>query len=300
MIELTGWGDLLRGIGLLYWLVAFGFLIYAIRKARGKRGWTRWRPIGLVLLIFFALPVGRILTNEIDHYQRKAKLDKAMARFEALCKTSGEFIHRTVDDVEGVFLMKLRPREKRIGALDMVDPYGYENDGSNDPFGNSLYVHGFLQAQDAEGFLAHSTIGAFRYVDLISPDDGLRYRYSAHTRTPEERSRAPLGPDVVLDRAPVLVEMALPRYGVTYDDITLPADRQMWIAGSSLKVVDVQTGEVLGERIGYVIDKGQGSRAAARVPWTYAMRADGWSCPQLKPSSQTATFVKKILKPLEN
>jgi hypothetical protein len=67
-------------------------------------------------------------------------------------------------------------------------------------------------------------------------------------------------------------------------------------------VIDTETNEVIAERIGYMMDRGQGSTAGQRVPWDQARR---WACPAFTtepgnpiPSSdyQTRLFVEKILK----
>ncbi len=46
----------------------------------------------------------------------KARLAKAEAMFAERCKKAGVFIHRTAENVEGVFLMKLRPKEINYGV----------------------------------------------------------------------------------------------------------------------------------------------------------------------------------------
>ncbi|WCM90220.1 hypothetical protein [Acidovorax sp. NCPPB 3576] len=47
--------------------------------------------------------------------------------FRERCKKSGVFIHRTVEDVEGVFLMKLRPEGLNYGdQYKLDDPYQAE------------------------------------------------------------------------------------------------------------------------------------------------------------------------------
>jgi len=57
--------------------------------------------------------------------ERQARLQKAEAMFAERCKNAGEKIYRTVDDVEGIFLMKLRPSEINYGEqFKMDDPYG--------------------------------------------------------------------------------------------------------------------------------------------------------------------------------
>jgi hypothetical protein len=91
------------------------------------------------------------------------------------------------------------------------------------------------------------------------------------------------------------------RYGVTYDDISTHEDREYWIAGSSLKVVDLKTNEVIAERIGYMVDWSQGATAGGNSPWLTATDA---ACPAfpLKPGfraqpGQADLFVEKVLKP---
>ena len=95
---------------------------------------------------------------------------------------------------------------------------------------------------------------------------------------------------------------------IAYDDISTREERDYWIAGSSLKVIDLKTNEVIAERIGYMMDWAQGSRVGGRSPWLFA--ADN-ACPDFhrfrtpsvqtngasNQSWQTLDFVEKVLKP---
>ena len=111
----------------------------------------------------------------------------------------------------------------------------------------------------------------------------------------------------VLDKT--LSPGAQPRYGVTYDDISTREEREYWIAGSSLKVIDLKKNEVMAERIGYMMDRGQGNTSGGRSPWLVA--ADN-ACPSFQRNPllplprgqgaaaqrhQTQDFVEKVLKP---
>jgi hypothetical protein len=92
------------------------------------------------------------------------------------------------------------------------------------------------------------------------------------------------------------------------DDISTREEREYWIAGSSLKVIDLQTNEVIAERIGYMVDWAQGSQAGGRSPWLFA--ADN-ACPDFNrnrlrrvpgpgfsaQAGQTIDFVDQVLKP---
>lgn len=129
-----------------------------------------------------------------------------------------------------------------------------------------------------------SAMHGYRYVVAKDVNDGQLYR---------------------LDKSPP--PNPLPRYGVIWDDISTREEREHWIAGCSLKVIDLQTNQVIAERVGYMVDWAQGSRAGNRSPWLFA--ADT-ACPAFRDPSvprvqpafsaqggQTYRFVSKVLKP---
>ncbi len=58
--------------------------------------------------------------------------------FAERCKTAGEKIYRTVERVQGVRLLNLRPNKvERDGQFARYDPYGYEG-------GGDWYIMSFL------------------------------------------------------------------------------------------------------------------------------------------------------------
>jgi hypothetical protein len=143
---------------------------------------------------------------------------------------------------------------------------------------------------------------AYLYVEAIDPADGKRYRYTGRIDEPwrYDSKYSKTYKRFVLDRIPAIGPTT--RYGVTYDDISTREDRDYWIAGSSLKVIDLQTNEVMAERIGYMMDRGQGNRSGGRSPWLLA--ADN-ACPAFASRhgstaqiNQTEKFVEKVLNPI--
>jgi hypothetical protein len=101
----------------------------------------------------------------------RARFVTAEAMFAERCQKSGEFIHRTAENVEGVFLMKLRPNEINYGdQFKLDDPYGSD-------LGGDGYIKNFLrgyetrQAQFAPG--APPRLG-YHYVEALDPKDGKR------------------------------------------------------------------------------------------------------------------------------
>jgi hypothetical protein len=246
---------------------------------------------------------------------QQARLAKAEAMFKERCKTAGEKIYRTVENVEGIFLLKIRPDRINYGnQFRMDDPYGRDLGG--DAF-IQMFIRGSYQAntrgQAAPGSPAR--IG-YEYVEATDEKDGKRYRYTGSVRDVPHISSVLMGgdgktkfvtKDFVLDK--IVAQGTAPRYGVTFDDISTREEREYWIAGSSLKVVDLQTNEVIAERIGYMMDRRQGSRSGGRAPWLFA--ADN-ACPSFQRNPllalprgqgaaaqrhQTQDFVEKALKP---
>lgn len=233
-------------------------------------------------------------------------LEAAQALFQQRCTSAGERIYKTVKDVEGVFLVKLRPSVINYSdQFRLDDPYGRDYLGEG-------YIKGFLKAHHelrAEAarlkgyaFTPREQVG-YAFVEADNPSDGKRHRYTAIIEQPGKTD-----PQYFEDYLRVVMKShpssdEPPRYGVIFEDISTTKDRQYWIAGSSLKVVDLLTKEVIAERIGYMIDPGQGNRGSGggRSPWLIAAHH---ACPAFKgpnPASpqggQTAIFVEKVLRP---
>lgn len=244
---------------------------------------------------------------------------KALALWQSHCKKSGEFIKKTIPDVDGVLLMKIRQTTNRDGQYELDDPYGHDSMGDH-------YIMSFLRGYhhqkggvSPEG--SPPRIG-YNYVDVADETDHKVYRYTGgveavgkmNTKAPAVQFQLNRDPnydiniyEFVLHKVPASGEG--PRYGVTYDDISTPEDRKYWVAGSSLKVIDLKNNEVIAERIGYMVDLGQGNRSGGRAPWLFA--ADN-ACPDffanykspvarmpkvVGQASQTMIFVEKVLKP---
>lgn len=229
------------------------------------------------------------------------QFEAAMARFRAHCETAGERIYRTVQGVESVTLLKRRERRNLTQQYDLDDPYG--NDLSGDGYIAS-FLRGNFQASVRNIGPASPPRKGYLTVFAPAKEDGQMYSYTARFQNPGRRGPTDPG-DFFLVRGPVAREPS--RYGVTWEDISTKEDRDVWIAGSRLKVIDTQTGELLAERIGYMIDRRLGSTAGGRMPWAFA--PDN-ACPpfgrdfrglQLKSDAllqfyQTLDFVEKVLQ----
>lgn len=256
---------------------------------------TIWQKAlgGLFLMAALSACATEPSTAEIKERQTKAQ-----AMFAERCKVAGERIHRTVDDVAGIYLLKIRPEGVNYGdQFKMDDPYGSD-------LGGEAYLKSFLRGffekvKDPTPYTPPHL--GYLYVEAVDPKDGKRYRYTGRMEEPWQTNKAYLQGYIrfVMDKAPA--PGAAPRYGVTYDDISTREEREYWIAGSSLRVVDLQTNEVIAERVGYMMDPYQGSQAGQRSPWLLAANT---SCPAFlgrhassDQIGQAEKFVGQVLKP---
>lgn len=141
----------------------------------------------------------------------------------------------------------------------------------------------------------------YLFVDALDEKNVVRYRYNARIEEPWQKNKKFLKGYFrsTLEKMPSIENP--PRYGITYEDISTDEDRRYWIAGSSLKIVDLQTSAIIAERIGYMFDPAQGSKMDGREPW---LMAAGFACPVFGPfpaslyqTEQTIRFAEKVLRP---
>lgn len=299
MIELGPGATLFRTAGWLIWLLVICVLLAAWGLPKTKRGKAVAVATTLGALLMF--PGRQILEMRQQESSARTKVADAERRFQERCKTAGEFIYSSVENVEGVLVMKERAKEYNHGEqFRMDDPYGFDVSGDG-------YIENFLKDRNEKGSLVHDGIKrGYRYVDVINPTDGKRYRFTGRVDQPflRDPNYAKWVREFVLDKA--LTTEPAPRYGVTYDDISTREDREYWIAGSSLRVIDLQTNEIMAERIGYMMDPGQGAtgQGGSHSNWERARRH---ACPAFPATSdghpftgyQSRDFVEKVVKPIQ-
>ena len=150
---------------------------------------------------------------------------KSAEYFKALCEAeAGEFIFKTVENVDGVF--DLRPRQP-------VRNYEYEHlFVMEDPYG---YVDG--EAQRAPFKYVHPE--RYTYYERPTATGGKVQRFYGYNG----RTLDTLKTEVVERRSA--------RYGFTWRSISRPQDRELGIAGGELLVLDLDTNELLGFRRGF-------------------------------------------------
>jgi hypothetical protein len=271
----------------------------------------------VLLLLLAAFPLSAC--HSIPTQQQREGRELAFARakagealFEEKCRTvAGEKIYRTVPDVEGVLLMKLRPQASENEWADPMWPgaafsrerraegyiesfLGYEHSGGNALTGEIAPITPEKRGNIGTNYLpGEPNLPGYRYVDVIDPKDGLRYRYTGRWEEPWQYDKSYLKGYIkfFLDKTPT--QSPAPRYAVTFEDHVIPGEREVGVASSTVKVTDTRTGEVLGEMTRYAwTHRGAGPRG--RAAWL-----SSYECPRVfrGGDSQTREFVDQILIP---
>lgn len=240
----------------------------------------------------------------------QARMTDGKALFEEKCRSvAGEKIHRKVENVEGLLLMKVRPQAG--------DREWSHRDWPGAAFALEATANGYIETflgyeygsealggiptpirPDYRGFISPERkpggLPGYRWVEVIDVKDGLRYRYTTLREEPWKTDSSYSKSYVrwSVDRTPS-PSAAPPRYGVTFEDYVIPEERYLGVASSTVKVIDLQTKEVLGEMTRYAWSPGAPSRVNPS-PWLTA-----YKCPGHARGSDSATrkFVDQILIP---
>jgi hypothetical protein len=285
MLKMTGFDVLFQAAGWLYILATLAAMAFAVWVA--SRWWTKLIAAVSVFLIFAAYPYSVVRKEQETQRAQQERYARAEALFDERCKTAGEEIYRTVEGVEGVYLVDLRIASK---SSDHDDPNWPDAALPREHVGTS-YLASFLGwEQKASPLEPRSYINfkktdfpGYQYVDARG-DDGQIYRHTLPTTG---------NPFIELAKQPLVGAPA--RYAVSFVNTTDPTERAQWIAGTTVTIRDTQTNEVLATSTWYSLEAGFGSRAGARQPWLFAS-----TCPKLKGWRErypTRFFVDQVLKP---
>ena len=275
--KLIVWGGLL-GIALVTIIaMAIGFKF----TARKNRLWVG-------LLIAVAVPYSCIspLVRELKRDQQKAaekeaewrkRYEPAKARFDQLCQNAGEKIYRTADNVDGILLLKVRGDDEKYQSnrYNPLKDQMWEDAAVESEFDREAYIEEFLLPYT-------SSFPRYIYADVLQKN-GLVIRYS---RQREKQNW-------VMEQRPTPHPRA--RYAVTYENDISWENRKHWIAGTTIKIIDTKTNELMAEKTMYafVPELGYSKFEQNPNPWGRGMR-----CPMESEFKQrTVTFAIKVLIP---
>ena len=281
--------DITQLIAMLYWgtmlVCALGsiFVCYKAQpKFLEKYPWLLPAPGLVVAALFFLFPKALVWQEERENAEKVAEWRKryepAKARFDQLCQNAGEKIYRTADNVDGILLLKVR------GDDEKYQNYSY-NPRKDQMWEDAAVESEFKREGYIEEFLLYSNLSFPRYIyaDVLQKDNSI-IRYSAY-KVDQEWG---------LDKQPNPHPRA--RYAVTYENDISWENRKHWIAGTTIKIIDTKTNELMAEKTMYafVPELGYSKFAQNPNPWGRGMR-----CPsgESEFEQRTVTFAIKVLIP---
>lgn len=288
MLELGIGADVLRGAG---WIVRILFLVAIAYALWSGKNWKRkLLNVALVLLVFSA-PLWPGIGEQI-RYKRKYEIAKAL--FDERCKTAGEKVYGTVDDVEDVLLLKVRDDDRTSNEANpnWIGAGFPRESGGHQYIMEFLYYHRIpTDPRSLHAVLpTPGGIRGYRNVDVL--EGGQRVRYTLRNESEYFAAADP----VTAHGSRAKTDAPLPRFSVAYEDIQDPEGRDNWIAGGRVTLTDLSSGALLGEFVQYSFESGFGSREGQRQPWAFARE-----CPSPNPGSATTgrirLFTEKVLKP---
>ncbi|MBL8422568.1 MAG: hypothetical protein JNK06_03530 [Candidatus Accumulibacter phosphatis] len=283
----------------------------------------------LLLLMLWAAFPGRWAWNEhllakAEEEKKAALARKARALYEEKCRTvAGEKIYRTVLDVEGIVLLKVRPEAGGREWADLMWPgAAFALESRADEYITTFLGYeqssreGVPVTPDRRGYINTnyvpenaSNLPGYRYVDVIDEKDGQRYRYTGSNKVVGKKDITAPNVQLGIKNDPTydlnvyqwtlvksLAPDPSPRYGVTFEDHTIPDERALGVASSTVRVLDIKTGEVLGEmtRFAWGSTKPSGFNP---TPWLTADR-----CPKTSAdiAARTRQFADQVLMPIKD
>lgn len=282
MLELGIGADIFRATA---WALRVLFVALIVLALWRGRTWKLKIFYVTVTVLAFASPMFPEIARKKKHEQQ---YEKARAVFDERCKTAGEQIYKSVDEVEEILLLDLRANDRTKSEANPNWPdAGLPNEYSGDAYiANFLAWEHHEDKRNPRGYLNQtpSDLPGYRYVDAKDAK-GVMWRY---TLTKPGDPGYPRLAKVELKSSPA-------RYAVSFTNLINPSDRQHWVAGTTVLVTDMQTSEVLARATWYSFEPGLGSTAGGRQPWRFAR-----SCPELRGGQEQAPirfFVDRVLKP---
>ena len=266
-----GLDTLVQNISVGYVIVFLIVLTLVLLKSKTLKA----RIVGGVALTFlFAIVPYWLLIHkspaqkqqEIEQAEYVAKYEVAKPIFDKLCaEQSKPIIKRTVEDVEGVLLLKVRPESNHTDWQDQM----WAGAGLDALPAGNLYIKYFLydrKLDDQYTNKIRSSIGVtsrrgFKFVDVRKLETG------EITRVTAKMLLIGNGPATEVE----LIEEALKRpsvqYAVDIVDNVDPELRKHWIAGTTIKIIDTSNNDLIAQRTWWNWDTGFGSTAGFRSPW---------------------------------
>jgi hypothetical protein len=278
----------------------------------------------MLFYFFFILPVFLAIADGVTVGSIIGINEKnALNEFERLCASNaGDKIYKAVKNVRGVLQIRARQPvidNTRNDQYGMEDPYGdaqgdYEKVeglvGISRKIERDTYYMGFGVNKGKKLFNSRNIPfgkAGYWFVEQYSAKNNrerpIRFMltFTGNTADSGEYSISTEQKviDLIYSTKTLYVPSPKSRYGYLTEDISTKEMRDKWIGAGRIKIINLQTNEVLATRTGYI--KGGGPYRSS-TPFSFAMRGNWYgsrTCPDNPNSRGLLGFLHKVLKPVQ-
>ena len=263
---------------------------------RGLPLWVRLIPTALVLSFFVLPAIWEDYKEHLDEEKDWAEYREYRAVFDERCKNAGETIYQTVQDVEGITLLKV-----------------WGDSPNNDMYNRTTKVWEFtgLPHEDEEEYYIRSYL--YWWYAILNNQNGLIFIYDYNPisdkkiihdmqnkyttnrgymfidaiQNNSKYSRYELANDDGKMSKTIINKPA--RYAVTFDNPIISDERARWIATTIVTIIDTETNTILARKQWYSFEE---SRGKYHMHWSAAI-----TCPYSGQRSLIRQFVQRVLIP---
>ncbi len=183
---------------------------------------------------------------------RQAYFKSAWDHFHKRCESAHVTYYKTVPPQDAIFIMKPAQSATSAQLKDqfwMGDPYDLPNEPGTEARG-LLFRQKSLPRESP-----FKERGGFDFVEMAHPTQAGKFlRFIPKWKNEKNYSGHYIWDWNATEKHPETTPTRLSRYGYTWDDISTQEDRHFWVAGGRLRVVELETGEVVAERVGYILE----------------------------------------------
>ena len=285
--------DLIRT---LYWGVMWVVLagvLFLIMKVVQAGGWKRLAAMAAALIAipgaFYVLPRLSIWAEQNTSEAREARTryETAKAIFDERCKQAGEKIYRTASEVEGITLLNVYPESVSSSKYNPEQDPMWPGAALPQQIGEDSYINSFLGwSQKYEHNLEFSPNYSLLIKPKYHPKTNLHpyptipyknYAFVDVVRENNHFSRYQLYPEAEMTSDHYMFHQELKgiqetsRYAVRYESIVEPQDRQHWVAGAKVSIIDQENQEVMASKTWYAFAPSLAPMRNGPTAWRHAM-----------------------------
>ena len=289
LLFIAAWGIIILTIVILIWL---------FRTMRGLPLWVRLIPTALVLSFFVLPAIWEDYKEHLDEEKDWAEYREYRAVFDERCKNAGETIYQTVQDVEGITLLKVWGDSPNDNAHTKMTKQ-WEFAGLPDEMGEEGYIESFLywwvaSYMDNDVFVSsYHPFTNKKLMDEYKKTDFVNQGYHFVDVLQHNGSylRYRLTDDAWQINKKMVNKPA--RYAVTFDNPIIQEDRNRWIATTIVTILDTETNTILAKKQWYSFEETRGQRYLEPTQWLGAI-----VCPKTERGShEIRSFVQRVLIP---